>query len=155
MNFLMSILFLTGVSNAEDLSHLRVAKWYSMVPNIVICNGADIDPIALDIAIKAWKDRGEKVGKVIKKSCEEKPGKGEIGIYLQDDLPGNAYGIAYRAYHYPNESPHENDIWRARILIDPDHTSSHILLEHELGHAFGFKDTDDRDSIMSVRGSIY
>ena len=156
MNFLASFLLLISVSNAEDLSHLRVAKWYSMTPNIVLCNGAQVDQAALDAAMTEWRNRGEKIGKLIRRSCDQKPNKGEIGIYVTDDMPvDESYGIAYRSYHFEHESKYKNDIWCARILIDSQYTDSKILLEHELGHAFGFRDTDDRDSIMSSKGSIY
>lgn len=156
MNFLLGIILATNTSFAEDLEHLRQYEWNTFVPNVVICNGANIDPQLVERVNDVWRDRGEEVGKVLVKECRSRPLAGEIGIYVSDDMPaGNVHGLTIRNVYKNPDGTFTRDINHSRVYIRPENVDSFILLEHEIGHALGFDDTLDRSSVMSKYGAIY
>lgn len=150
MNFLLTLIISSVMAQAEDLEHLRIASWESRVPNIVICNGADIEPELVERAVDAWRARGERAGSVSEKSCASRPNRGEIAFYVTNDLKySSSSGEAVRNVFKNPDGSWSNDINHARIYIRPQHVDNYFLIEHELGHAFGFLDTGDRTSVMS------
>jgi hypothetical protein len=155
MNFFLSVLLLTADASGESLEHLRVAKWKEMTPQVVICNGLEIETEVVQKAVDYWRSRGEKIGSIRRKSCDEDPLRGEIAIYRGDQLPEEHAGEAFRFIKNEKIPPKIQEITRASIYIQERFNDSGILIQHELGHALGFTDTDDEDSIMSIRGSLY
>ena len=155
MNFLLSVLFLIGDARSESLEHLRVAKWKEMTPKVVICDGFDIETEVVQKAIDYWRARGEKIGSISRKPCGQDPLRGEIAIYRGDQLPENHAGEAFRFVKSEKIPPKIEEITRSAIFIQERFNDSVILIQHELGHSLGFTDTEDQDSIMSIRGSIY
>jgi len=155
MNFFLSVLLLTADASFENLEHLRVAKWKEVTPQVVICDGLVIETEVVQKAVDYWKSRGEKIGSIRRKSCAEDPLPGEIAIYLGDQLPEDHAGEAFRFIKSEKISPKIQVITRSSIYIQERFNDSVILIQHELGHALGFTDTNDEDSIMSIQGPIY
>ena len=156
MNFLLTLLFASTVSHAEDLEHLRTAYWNNRVPNVVICNGSNIDTDLVARAIQSWEERGENIGSVTRKSCGSRLSPGEIGVYVTNDLRyDDSEGETIRNVYNNSDGSQSDRIHHARIYIRPQNIDSFILIEHELGHALGFDDTYDKDSVMSKSGPIY
>ncbi len=155
MNFFLSALLLTAGAKFENLEHLRVAKWTTVTPQVVICNALPIETEVVQKAVNYWRFRGERIGSIRRKSCADEPLPGEIAIYRGDQLPEEHAGEAFRFIKNENIPPKIQEITRASIYIQERFSDSEILLQHELGHALGFTDTDDRDSIMSIRGPLY
>lgn len=150
MNFLLTLIISSVMAQAEDLEHLRIAKWESRVPNVVICNGADIEPELVERALDAWAARGEKSGSVSERSCAPRPNRGEIAFYVTNDLKyDSSIGEAVRNVFKNPDGSWGTDINYVRIFIRPNHVDNYALIEHELGHAFGFLDTGDSTSVMS------
>jgi len=155
MNFLLSVLFLIGDAKGESLEHLRVAKWKEMTPQVIICDGLVIETELVQKAVDYWKARGEKIGSVRRKPCDEDPQWGEIALYDGDQLPDNHAGETYRFIIKEKIPPKFLEIARASIYIQERYNDSVLLIQHELGHALGFNDTDDPDSIMVRKDGLY
>jgi len=155
VHFLLSVLLLTADASFENLEHLRVAKWKAVTPQLVICNGLTVETEVVQKAVNYWRFRGEKIGSIRRKSCADEPLPGEIAIYRGDQLPEEHAGEAFRFIKNENIPPKIQEIIRASIYIQERFSDSEILFRHEIGHALGFTDTDDEDSIMSTRGPLY
>jgi len=155
MNFLLSVLFLIGDAKGESLEHLRVAKWKEMTPQVIICDGLVIETELVQKAVDYWKARGEKIGSVRGKPCDEDPQWGEIALYNGDQLPDNLAGRAFRFTRNEKIPPKILEITRSSIYIQERFNDSVLLIQHELGHALGFEDTDDPDSIMVGKDGLY
>ena len=151
MKFLLVLLLaLLNTASADNISHLKMDGWSTHVPNIVLCNNIQIPDQVINAAITQWKQRGMKIGKVIRKSCNKTPNYGEIAFYVDDKIVGSNEGYAIR-----NVYSGTNDIAYARIWIKSYNLDSKILIEHELGHGLGYTDTTSSGSIMSKHGAIY
>jgi len=155
MNFFLSVLLLTADASGESLEHLRAAKWKETIPKVVICDGLPIETELVQKSVEYWRARGEKIGAIQRKTCAEEPKWGEIAIYRGDDLPEDHAGEAMRYLKNEKVPPKIDQITRASIYIKERHIDSEILIRHELGHALGFTDSDDEDSVMSSTGSLY
>ena len=158
MNLLL-VIFVAIVSNAladsENLEHLRWRVWSQHVPNIVVCNDADIDNEVLLEAINMWKSRGERIGKTVRRSCRGVPSFGDINIYESDTRPGENYGTTVTTVYLDSKKRKTNSLAYARIWIKSDYTDSVNLIAHEIGHALGYRHTSNYYSIMSTTGPIY
>lgn len=134
-----------------QMESLRSFYWTENIPDVVICNNSQIDLLILEKVISSWEKRGEKIGNILFKECVEfQTLPGTIEIYEDDKITGSAYGLtSVKSYTDTKE------IISAKIWIKPDYTDSIILLEHELGHALGFKDTLTNDHVMSGYGFVY
>ena len=98
MNYIISfliaifqILGLTTEARGESIDTLKYAYWRDHTPNVVICDGLKIEKENLEKAIEGWRQRGEKIGRVISKSCNERPDFGEIAFYYNPDIVGWAH----------------------------------------------------------------
>ena len=154
--FAVFFLMIFSQAYAEDLVQLKWQTWENRIPDVVICDGANVDQEAIETAVENWRARGEKIGRIIRKSCGEYPSRNEIGIYENNERVGNGrYGVTTTNVFYDDNHNLTDKILLARIWIKTEHLGSTILLEHELGHALGFKDTSDMNSIMARSGPIY
>ncbi len=151
MNLFFAIIMILSTAYADTISHLKVAQWKSHTPDVVLCNNINIDQADIEEAIRRWEARGHKIGKIVRKSCKSRPSHGEIAIYEDNKVTGSSlHGAAMRTV-YSNT----RDIAYARIWLRSSNLNSVKLLEHELGHGLGYKDTSDTSSIMSDTSSIY
>ena len=148
--FLVFLLAFLNVSHADTISHLKVAHWASKTPNIVLCDNINISDDVINTAVDRWKHRGINIGKVIRRNCRDKPSHGEIAFYVNDRIVGSNAGWTVRSVYTNTDK-----IAYARIWIRSYNVNSLILVEHELGHGLGYKDTRTNGSIMSAKGSIY
>jgi len=156
MNFLATMLMLISTqASAEDVSHLKWEYWTRYTPDIVLCNDINISQEVIEKAVDRWRERGENIGQIIRKDCEERPRHGEIAIYADDDVPGNSFGVTRTTVYLDAQKNKTTSLAYARIWIKSYYLDSVILLEHEIGHGLGFKDTEDSSSIMSRTGAIY
>jgi len=151
MKFLLVLLLsLLNTASAGNITHLKMDSWSTHVPNIILCNNIQMPDRVINNAITQWRDRGMKIGKVIRKSCSKTPNYGEIAFYVDDKVVGSNAGYAIR-----NVYTGTNNIAYARIWIRSYNLDSTILIEHELGHGLGYTDTASSGSIMSEHGAIY
>lgn len=134
-----------------SMETLRAYYWTKNIPDVIVCNNSQIDVLVLEKALSSWEERGEKIGNVFFKECFEfKTQTGTIEIYENDEITGSAYGLtSVKSYKDTKE------IISAKIWIKSDYTDSIILLEHEMGHALGFRDTLTNDHVMSGYGFVY
>lgn len=158
MNFLTTAFFVFSLlgfthTHTDDfqMETLRSFYWTENIPDLIICDNSQIDPLVLEKVIVSWEKRGEKVGNVLFKECVEyQTMPGTIEIYEDDEITGSAYGLtSIKSFTDTKE------IISAKIWIKSDYTDSVILLEHELGHALGFRDTSTNDHVMSGHGFVY
>lgn len=153
MNFLLSLLISLNVAQAENIEHLRVASWETRVPNVILCSSSTVEIELVKRAIDAWTIRGENFGDVIEKQCTDQPNRGEIVIYTSNRLTNSQHhGETIRSVFLREDGTFGTDINYAKIYIRSEYSNTYSLIEHELGHAVGFKDTSDKSSVMSSIG---
>lgn len=153
MNFLPAFLIALSVAQAENIEHLRVASWQSRVPNVILCNSSTVNLELVKRAVDAWTMRGESFGVVTESQCFDQPRRGEIVIYTSNNLTNSQYhGETIRSVFLKQDGTFGTDINYAKIYIRSEYSNTYSLIEHELGHAVGFKDTSDRSSVMSSMG---
>ena len=80
-----------GESKAESLDDLKYAYWKRHVPTIVICDGLNLSIEHVEKAAASWRKRGEKIGEIIFKPCNERPDFGEIAFYHAPEVVGDAF----------------------------------------------------------------
>jgi hypothetical protein len=139
--------FIPNLGHASELESLKYAYWKNHVPNVVICNNLQIDKEKVEKAISHWRERGEKLGNVMYKKCNERPDFGEIAIYPDSGrIKGGEQGKAQTTRYKGT-----NSLAYARIWLN-DNVWSVELIEHELGHGLGYNDIFEHGSnnIMST-----
>lgn len=121
-------------------------KWQDP-PIIVNCVGEEINEETIKRAVKYWDDIGEEIYfyqyEYIENICSEANNNltGMILIKKSNDLKPETLAIT-------KVSTTVSKIVRAEILFRPGTFNYILLLEHELGHAFGYKHTYYPEHVM-------
>lgn len=152
---LLAVFFLATLPAAsatqEDLSHLKWRDWDRYVPNIVVCDGDEIDYDVLYEAVEMWRGRGERLGSVLQRNCDNSPNHGDIYIYVDNDRVKPTDAGVTTTYVYPDTT----SLAYVKVWIKPKYVDSVVVLAHELGHALGYRHTSDYYSIMSTTKPLY
>jgi hypothetical protein len=126
----------------------RIGRW-KYIPIVVVCQGAPIDPAAIEAAIRWWKDRGHPFfGTVLSddplNKCTAEIPEGFITIkvghqrmFTEDD------DLAETHFNVDDETKEIS--WAKVYLLG---APLERVLEHELGHALGFMHTKEIGHLM-------
>jgi len=120
-------------------------KW-NIKPVIRICADTNVSVVRVDKAIQYWEKLGYRFDGIYKSytpMCFE-PRYGEILISIPDVGFDGEHMAATRLY----TSTKTKEIIKAKIFILPKNASKERVLEHEIGHALGWKHYHQRYHMM-------
>jgi len=123
----------------------KPASW-KMKPIIVNCIGEEIKEETISRATKFWENKGEEIYfyqyEGIESICSSSEAfEGLIVLRTSNELDN---GVLAKARNYSNI----NTIYYSEILFKPGTYNFLLLLEHELGHSFGYKHKKIQGNIM-------
>ena len=134
-----------GIFYHHEVTNFRIAAW-KYPPIVVDCTFGALDKERMDEAIKYWDDLNHKVGFVemnpSSKVCMNNQIHGFI-IIKNAELKWPTIGKTYR------EGSRIGIIESALIHLSIGEANLPRLLEHELGHAFGYSHLDIDGHIMN------
>ncbi len=129
---------------------IQTAEWVA-TPDIVICTTAPVRLSRVERAAEYWRRLGYEIGRIVEASATHKGclGQDAFNGEIVIDLSGQTFrigdNIAVTKTWFVKES---REIFKARIEITSGWGDSPRILEHELGHAFGFRDYNQTGHIM-------
>jgi len=123
------------------------AYYWNSDPVLIICKSSKLKEEEVVKALEFWKVRGHTVAFVDKdhdgKICKNKRLEGFIFIRKNvGRVTGNSLAVTHRDASGP-------ELNFAEIQIPNYLRRNSLLLEHELGHAFGFNHVDEMGHIMN------
>jgi len=144
------------VSNKSAAAVRPPLEW-AIPPNIVVCSGSDVEMDTVRRATKFWERLGYKFGDIRKAKRDDyacatgMPPLNQILI----DIPSQGFQFGKhlgttRTWHYTES----NLAIRAKIEIVSGWGNAARVLEHEMGHAFGWRDNSKTGHIMNGSWSL-
>ena len=124
----------------------QTASW-SMIPSVRICTSTGVSFVRASAAIRHWENKGYSFGAVTVDphvTCNE-PKYGEIVI----TLPDTSYDASQMASTRIYTERQTNNIVKVKILILPQNARKERVLEHEIGHALGWRHYNQKYHIMN------
>ncbi len=119
-------------------------RW-SSPPIVVNCYGSDLSQIKIKEAFDFWKPQGEQIDFILddppKSICQNDALTGFVLIKKKLDVGGNALAKTKVKVEFMK-------IRSATIYLEPGTYNIEWLLEHEVGHAFGYKHVEAVGHIM-------
>lgn len=117
-------------------------------PVLVICPSSNINELMVESALNYWKEKNLEVafyhkdedGKICNRS------ENLYGFIL---LRGNENKIGKNSYGRTIRAMRGTSIQSASIHIHNEYSRLNLLLEHELGHAFGLAHVEEKGHIMN------
>ena len=125
---------------------------WTMVPNILICNSSRATEYRVEKATVFWKTLGHSFGEIYKAprdnmhcvSGEPPFATIMIDIPSQDFNFGSHLGTTKMWWHTGT-----GEILKSKIEIKTGWESSERIIEHEIGHALGYKDNSITGHMMN------
>jgi hypothetical protein len=128
----------------------QTAAW-DLTPNIIICDGAPISVDRVHRGVEYWRRLGHKIGTVTAADrghlgcLTGSPRIGEIHI----DLASQSFKMEQHIGFTRTWSIKDTkEIFKSRIEIMSGWGNTERVIEHELGHALGFRDYNQTGHIM-------
>jgi hypothetical protein len=124
----------------------QTAKW-KIIPSIRVCASTKARLTRVEHAAWYWKKLGYKFDSIFvdhRTSCSE-PKYGEIIITLPE---GNSFNNGHLASTRLYTEKISGNIAKAKIFILPNNTKKERVLEHEIGHALGWRHHGQKFHIM-------
>ena len=125
--------------------------WHD-IPSVVICPTSSVTVERAEKAVKYWKKLGHAIGPVRKVRAGYMPcvsGDPYTGTIVID-IPSSGFnfgqqlGVTSTTY-----DAFTLEIYHAKIEIADNWANTERLLEHELGHALGFRDNNTSGHMMN------
>lgn len=119
---------------------------WAVEPNVRVCHSTEISVFRVNQALRYWEKLGYKFGAVI---SDASPGCmnakfGEILI----TLPESGFGAGQIASTKIYTHIQRNDIVKAKIFMLPKNARKERVLEHEIGHAIGWRHYNQKFHMM-------
>tara|TARA_Y100000994_G_C15590501_1_gene400418 strand:+ start:138 stop:785 length:648 start_codon:yes stop_codon:yes gene_type:complete len=169
--FIVSCIILTGSTNVETNKKIKaheneivridvdevifdkrskLSSYWLIEPNVRLCKESGVKEVRARRAIKYWERLGYRFGRIIveRETAECRAGgkKGEISILLvTSDIPLGD-NLAMTRTHKDSRTL-ENI--KSQIYIMPYSAEKQFVLEHEIGHALGWKHVNKSYHIMN------
>lgn len=139
---------------AYEASSFKPYTWGDTKPIIVNCYGPEFSALQLERGIKFWHQYGHKIAfyemNPPKEVCKLKWIDGMIILRKakKDQLNPNTLALTKRKTSMGH-------LKSAQIVFQPGSQNLDLIIEHELGHAFGYGHNDTEGHIMhSLHGNM-
>lgn len=161
MKFLIPVLFLTsGTPTVPDHADagivfgppVRQASW-EHPPDIVVCHDAPIREKRVKDAVAFWKDLGYEIGTITVANRDDFSCARDLVLYgeIVVKLVGQDFEIGHHLATTKTWFVTETKkIFKAEIQIMNGWGDSERLMEHEIGHALGWRDYNQTGHIMNT-----
>tara|TARA_B100000287_G_C20559150_1_gene751713 strand:- start:536 stop:1069 length:534 start_codon:yes stop_codon:yes gene_type:complete len=119
---------------------------WTIEPNVRICNSTEISVFRVNQALRYWEKLGYKFGSVYTDSSPlcMNARFGEIVITLPEAGFGSGQIASTKIYTHVKT----NDIVKAKIFMLPKNARKERVLEHEIGHALGWRHYNQKFHMM-------
>jgi len=127
-----------------------------MTPEIIICPHAPVSKERVEKAVAFWKDLGYTIGNVVEAPDNDYACARNIVLHgdILINLPGQGFRmekhLATTQTWFNSET---GEIYKARIEAMKGWGEAERLMEHELGHAFGWRDYNQTGHLMNSNWS--
>ena len=132
----------------------RVDRWkprslgvWIMTPDVIICHGAPVTLERVESAIEWWSSRGYSFGRIVQKKPGEPCDEAGIDGFITIESAGSDFDMSYMAITHIKSNNTIDEILAARVTI-LFNGNRERLLEHEIGHALGWRHCNRRGHIM-------
>lgn len=145
--FLISQFFSTSLNNDRFSS-----PTWKVEPEILICHNSHVSSYRVEKAARFWKNLGHPIGKITKAQVNNYDcavGIPQFGVIMidipsQDFQFGEHLGLTKTWWRTDT-----GEILKSKIEIGNGSEETERILEHELGHALGFKDNSETGHMMN------
>ena len=174
MRWLILLLFVSQALYADDISTVepaglrhklkdptKLGEWPSP-PDIIVCSTAPVSYKQIKRAVKFWKKLGYTFGNITMALHNNyQCATGDISAnQIMIDMPSQSF-FADERWDTPTKvgltklsvDTDTNTIFKAKIEIMSNWGGTERILEHELGHALGWRDWDQFGHIMNSNWS--
>jgi len=144
-----SVSELSGEEDLESVSRRgQVIGYWSRPPSVRICDGAPVTMTRVNQAVEFWRRLGYEFGSIVRDSsadCSFTRIEGSIMI----GLPDQNFVEPNLAMTRTLTSDVTKEIVMAKISIKSESATTERVLEHEFGHALGWRHFNRRYHIMN------
>jgi len=130
---------------------IQEGEWIA-IPDILLCPGAPVTITRVERAVKYWERLGYTFGSITQAlpgnmNCANSGASYET---ITIDIPSQSFKFeshlgSTKAWRYTAN----DEIFKARIEIQPSWGRTERILEHEIGHALGWRDMNSIGHIMN------
>lgn len=124
-------------------------KYWTNNPNIIHCSKSGVSEGRLKSAIIFWENQGYEFGNVSfnvdSHDCFREPLSGEIMVTIITNEIAVGSNLAVTKVSFYTAT---NEIVSSRIFMIPGYANKRWILEHEIGHALGWKHFSREGHIM-------
>jgi len=165
MKFLIPILLLAG-HTTTPVSHVeagfvfgppvRQASW-ALPPDVIVCHDAPVKEGRVQQAVAFWRNLGYDIGTVTMAEKDDFACARDLVLYgeIMVKLIGQDFQIGkHLATTQTWFNAESKTIFKAKIQIMNGWGSTERILEHELGHALGWRDYNQTGHIMNTNWSM-
>ena len=146
ISFMLGFVPAQYLINKHYLSKFKIFYW-DEDPTLIICPSSNYKEDQVIKSLEFWKEKGHYVGIVHKDSkgeiCKSKRLNGFIFIR------GDVGGVGPDSYAVTRRHTDRAKLVFAELQVPNSNIDMPLLLEHELGHAFGFTHLNDNGHIMN------
>ena len=163
MKFLLALILTHGITNepTTDASivfgpPVQTGKW-EFTPEVIVCPHAPVSKERVEEAVNFWKKLGYTIGDVV--AADEKDFSCSRNIVLHGDILINLPGQDFRMSKHLATTRTWVDkdsraILKAKIEVMGGWGEAERLMEHEIGHALGWRDYNQTGHIMHSNWSM-
>ncbi len=129
---------------------VQTAAW-DVIPDIIICDGAPVSLQRVENAAEYWRHLGHNIGEVTVASHNNYGCINQIALVgtIQINLASQSFDMARQIGLTKTWSIKDTkEIFKSRIEVMSGWGDTERIMEHELGHALGFRDYNQTGHIM-------
>ena len=144
--------FCVGIALLVVTNLFATKPTWQMKPDILVCSDSQVTNIRIDKATEFWEDLNHDFGTVTRASRDNMacvtgiPPFGTIMV----DIPSQSFNFgSHLGTTKTWWKKHSGEVFKAKIEIKVGWENKPRVLEHELGHALGFKDNNITGHMMN------
>ena len=156
MIFLLSLLLLnTSIANVDETAltfgpPTQKGAWQE-IPTIIVCASAPVKSERVKHAVDFWKNLGYNIGEVIFAAADDFSCERGIVLYgdiLIDVMDYNSNSRSHLGTTRTWTDTNSGEIFKAKIEVMSGWGDAERIIEHEFGHAMGWRDYNQLGHLM-------
>ena len=156
MTFLLLFFLLSvGIANVDETAltfgpPIQNGAWEE-TPTVIVCASAPVKSERVKQAVDFWKTLGYNIGEVIDAEAGDFSCERDIVLYgdiLIDVMDYNSNSRAHLGTTRTWADTNSGEIFKAKIEVMSGWGDAERIIEHELGHALGWRDYNQLGHLM-------